>query len=69
MSNAGWKQLVATMLFDEPPMRAAPGRPPASGAVVVESDGRVWVDSPSKRLARVPMRSRKCLRRQGCRWI
>ena len=48
-SNEGWKQLAAMMAFDEPPMKTAPGRLPASGAVVVEPDGRVWVVSPSNR--------------------
>ena len=42
----GWEQLAKTMLFDEPPMKTVPGKPPASGAVVVEADGRVWVVSP-----------------------
>ena len=46
-SNEGWKQLAAMMAFDEPPMKTAPGRLPASGAVVVEPDGRVWAVSPS----------------------
>jgi ADP-ribose pyrophosphatase YjhB (NUDIX family) len=47
-SNAGWKQLAATMAFEEPPVTAATvGLLPASGAVVVEPDGRVWVVSPS----------------------
>jgi hypothetical protein len=46
-SNEGWKQLAAMMAFDEPPMKPLPGRLPASGAVVVEPDGRVWVVSPS----------------------
>jgi len=45
-SNVGWKQLAA-MAFDEPPMVTALGRLPASGAVVVEPDDRVWVVSPS----------------------
>ena len=48
-SNEGWKQLAAAMAFDEPPMKTAPGRLPASGAVVIEPDGRVWVVSPSNR--------------------
>ena len=48
-SNEGWKQLAAAMAFDEPPMKTAPGRLPASGAVVVEPDGRIWVVSPSNR--------------------
>jgi ADP-ribose pyrophosphatase YjhB (NUDIX family) len=33
----------------EPPLPASPGRAPASGAVVVEPDGRVWLVSPSNR--------------------
>lgn len=49
MSNAGWKQLAETMAFDEPPMKSASGKKSASGAVVVEPDGRVWVVSPSNR--------------------
>lgn len=52
-SNAGWKQLAGTMAFDEPPVTAvtaaAAGLLPASGAVVVEPDGRIWVVSPSNR--------------------
>jgi ADP-ribose pyrophosphatase YjhB (NUDIX family) len=46
-TSAGWEQLAATMPLDELPMKTVPGRPPASGAVVVEADGRVWVVSPS----------------------
>jgi ADP-ribose pyrophosphatase YjhB (NUDIX family) len=48
-SSAGWEQLAAAMTFAEPPMKSVPGRLPASGAVVVEPDGRVWVVSPSNR--------------------
>lgn len=44
---AGWEQLAKTMLFEEPSMKTVPGKPPASGAVVVDADGRVWVVSPS----------------------
>jgi ADP-ribose pyrophosphatase YjhB (NUDIX family) len=43
----GWEQLANASNFIEPPMRSVSGKPPASGAVVVESDGRVWVVSPS----------------------
>lgn len=46
---AGWEQLAKTMLFDEPTLMAVAGKPPASGAVVVEPDGRIWVVSPSNR--------------------
>ena len=48
-SSAGWNHLAATMAFDEPLIKTAPGRLPASGALVVEPDGRVWVISPSNR--------------------
>jgi 8-oxo-dGTP pyrophosphatase MutT (NUDIX family) len=48
-SNEGWKQLAAAIAFDEPPLKPVLGRLPASGAVVVEPDGRVWVVSPSNR--------------------
>jgi len=44
--SAGWEQLAQTMVFDEPPMKVVAGKGPASGAVVVEADGRVWVVSP-----------------------
>jgi ADP-ribose pyrophosphatase YjhB (NUDIX family) len=48
-SNEGWKQLAATMAFEEPPAMAVAGLLPASGVIVVEPDGRVWVVSPSNR--------------------
>lgn len=48
-SSAGWERLAALTLFEEPPMNTVQGRLPASGAVVVESDGRVWVVSPSNK--------------------
>jgi ADP-ribose pyrophosphatase YjhB (NUDIX family) len=44
---AGWKQLVEDSKFEEPPMLKVAGKEPASGAVVIEPDGRVWVVSPS----------------------
>lgn len=46
-SSAGWEELAATMLFDEPQIKTVSGKKAASGAVVVEPDGRVWVISPS----------------------
>lgn len=45
-TEAGWQALVAGCTFDEPPFEAPPGKKPASGVVVVEPDGRVWVVSP-----------------------
>ena len=44
---AGWEQLVQDAKFEDPPMPKVVGKAPASGAVVVEPDGRVWVVSPS----------------------
>jgi 8-oxo-dGTP pyrophosphatase MutT (NUDIX family) len=44
---AGWEKLVAGIQFEEPPMKSVTGKRPASGAVVVEADGRVWVVSPT----------------------
>jgi ADP-ribose pyrophosphatase YjhB (NUDIX family) len=44
---AGWEQLAALEEFEEPPLFSVKGKAPASGAVVVEADGRVWVVSPS----------------------
>jgi ADP-ribose pyrophosphatase YjhB (NUDIX family) len=43
----GWEQLSNASDFVEPPMKTVVGKPPASGAVVIEPDGRVWVVSPS----------------------
>ena len=47
VDSDGWERLSAAAEFDEPPMKEVAGKPPASGAVVVEADGRVWVVSPS----------------------
>ena len=46
-SNAGWEELAQLEAFDEPARKVVHGKPPASGAVVVEVDDRVWVVSPS----------------------
>lgn len=43
----GWERLAALQEFEEPPLLPVKGKAPASGAVVVEADGRVWVVSPS----------------------
>lgn len=45
--TAGWEHLAGASKFDEPPMPVVAGKAPASGAVVIEPDGRVWVVSPS----------------------
>jgi len=45
-NSAGWESLVSACSFDEPPFKAN-GKAPASGAVVIEPDGRVWIVSPS----------------------
>ncbi|MDP1998279.1 MAG: NUDIX hydrolase [Rhodoferax sp.] len=45
--SAGWERLAGASKFDEPPMTRPTGLAPASGAVVMEPDGRVWVVSPS----------------------
>ena len=45
--SAGWERLAGVAGFDEPPMKSVAGKTPASGAVVIEPDGRVWVVSPS----------------------
>lgn len=42
-----WERLATACAFDEPLMQKVAGKLPASGAVVVEPDGRVWVVSPS----------------------
>lgn len=46
---AGWeKQATLNALdFIEPPMATVPGKSAASGVVILEDDGRVWVVSPS----------------------
>lgn len=46
-TEAGWAVLMAGCTFDEPPFDAPPGKKAASGVVVVEADGRVWLVSPS----------------------
>jgi ADP-ribose pyrophosphatase YjhB (NUDIX family) len=46
---AGWAQLAEVAIFDEPELKKVTGKVPASGAVVVETDGRVWVVSPSNK--------------------
>lgn len=47
--TAAWATLATELTenFTEPPMTTAPGKHAASGVVILESDGRVWVVSPS----------------------
>ena len=45
--SSGWEALVADCTFEEPPFPAVAGKKAASGAVVIEPDGRVWMISPS----------------------
>lgn len=47
--KAGWERLAASAQFPEPAFVVKSGTSGASGVVVVESDGRVWVVSPSNR--------------------
>lgn len=47
--TAGWAKLATQQNedFTEPPMTTVPGKFAASGVVILESDARVWVVSPS----------------------
>lgn len=54
MDNAGWEQLAAQSLIDEPPFAPPPGKKAAAGVVVVERDGRVWVVAPSNAFGNYP---------------
>jgi ADP-ribose pyrophosphatase YjhB (NUDIX family) len=47
--SAGWEEqaVVSALHFPEPPMKNVPGKAAASGVVILERDGRVWVVSPS----------------------
>ena len=42
-----WDELANQMTFREPTFNVSPGKKPASGVVVLEADGRVWVVSPT----------------------
>lgn len=46
---AGWEEQVAhnSGSFAEPPLVSIPGKATASGVVIIEEDGRVWVVSPT----------------------
>lgn len=47
--TSGWEQLAESACFEEPTFKPKAGRRPASGVVIVETDGRLWVVSPSNR--------------------
>lgn len=46
---SAWEWLIAATHFEEPTFTPLAEKKPASGAVVLEPDGRVWVVSPSNR--------------------
>jgi ADP-ribose pyrophosphatase YjhB (NUDIX family) len=48
-TDASWETLVQTKddCFNEPPFKPQTGKPAASGVVILEADGRVWVVSPT----------------------
>ncbi len=48
---ADWERLAEATSFDEPVFTVKSGKNPASGAVVVEADGRIWIISPSNEYA------------------
>jgi hypothetical protein len=47
--NSGWENLSESMNFEEPPFQIKAGKKAASGGVVVEPDGRIWVVSPTNK--------------------
>ncbi len=48
---AGWEALASEADFDEPHYLPLRELHPASGAIVVEEDGRIWIVSPSNQFA------------------
>jgi len=46
-TDAEWAQVDGQACFDEPLFTPPPGKKPAAGAVIEESDGRVWLVSPT----------------------
>lgn len=46
-SLAAWNAVEGQLVFDEPPFQLPKGKTPAAGVVVMESDGRIWLVSPS----------------------
>ena len=49
-TDDGWENVAGQKELDEPPMHLPPGiKDAASGLIIAEPDGRVWVVSPSNR--------------------
>lgn len=44
---AGWAEVTGQIAMDEPPMKAKFGKHVASGCVILEPDGRIWIMEPS----------------------
>jgi ADP-ribose pyrophosphatase YjhB (NUDIX family) len=45
----GWSDVSGQHAFDEPPFNKPPGKRAAAGVVIQETDGRIWLISPSNR--------------------
>ena len=51
-TEEGWDYVDGQMDdLDEPPLKTVNGKPPASGVVIEESDGRVWIVHPTNQFA------------------
>lgn len=46
-TNEEWRHVPGQIELDEPPLKAGKGLKAASGIVVVEGDGRIWLTWPS----------------------
>lgn len=49
VDNDGWERLAQHCQVPEPPFHPATGKAAASGAVIIEPDGRIWIVSPTNR--------------------
>lgn len=47
----GWNKVYGQLNFDEPPFEPPKGKMPAAGVAIQESDGRIWLVSPSNGFA------------------
>ncbi|MDB5936335.1 MAG: hydrolase [Massilia sp.] len=47
VSIEGWNEVEGQLAFNEPPFIVPAGKAPASGVVIIEDDGRIWLVSPS----------------------
>lgn len=50
-STADWVQVAGQAAISEPPFEVPEGMRSAAGVVILETDGRVWLVSPSNRFA------------------